>query len=139
MGRGMTTDVVPSRHFDHGDLPYEATIPKMLEALVGSYGENDYVVTTTADGSLDRVTYADADARSAELARTLLALGVVKGTRVGILAANGPNFVVAFLAATRIGAVAVPINTFFQAPEVGWVLRHADIHTVITVPSILGP
>ena len=83
MGRGMTTDVVPSRHFDHGDLPYEATIPKMLEALVGSYGDNDYVVTTTADGSLDRVTYAEADARSAELARTLLALGVVKGTARG--------------------------------------------------------
>ena len=134
----MTTDVVPSRHFDHGDLPYEATIPKMIEALVGSYGDNDYVVSTTSDGSLDRVTYAEADVRSADLACTLLALGVVKGTRVGILAANGPNFVVAFLAATRIGAVAVPINTFFQSSEVGWILRHADIHTMITVPSILG-
>ena len=98
LDRRLMTDVVPSQHFDHGDLTYEATIPKMLEALVGSYGDNDYVVTTTADGSLDRVTYAEADARSSELARTLLALGVVKGTRVGS-SPNGPTFVVAFLAA----------------------------------------
>ena len=31
----------------------------------------------------------------------------------------------------RIGAVAVPINTFFQASELGWLLRHADIHTLL--------
>jgi acyl-CoA synthetase (AMP-forming)/AMP-acid ligase II len=134
----MTGEVVSSRHFEHGELGYDATVPRMLEALVAAHGDNDFVVSTTADGSIDRVTYAEADARSTELARTLLALGVVKGSRIGILAPNGPDFVVAFLAATRIGAVAVPINTFFQAREVGWVLRHADIHTVITVPSILG-
>jgi acyl-CoA synthetase (AMP-forming)/AMP-acid ligase II len=34
--------------------------------------------------------------------------------------------------------VAVPINTFFQASELGWLLRHADIHTLLAVPSILA-
>ncbi len=134
----MADVIVPGRHFEPVTLPYEATIPKMLDALVEAHGAHDLVVATTANGSIERVTYAEAEARSGDLARTLLALGVVKGTRVGVLAPNGPDFVVAFLATTRIGAVAVPINTFFQAPELGWLLRHADIHTLLTVPSILG-
>jgi acyl-CoA synthetase (AMP-forming)/AMP-acid ligase II len=134
----MTGVLVPGRRFEPVTLPYEATIPKMLEALVAEHGANDLIVATTFDGAIERITYAEADARSAELARNLLALGVVKGTRVGVLAPNGADFFVGFLAATRIGAVAVPINTFFQAPELGWLLRHADIHTLLVVPSILG-
>jgi acyl-coenzyme A synthetase/AMP-(fatty) acid ligase len=42
------------------------------------------------------------------------------------------------LAATRIGAVLVPVNTFYQADELAWTLRHADVHTLITVPALLG-
>jgi acyl-CoA synthetase (AMP-forming)/AMP-acid ligase II len=134
----MTGVLVPARRFDPVTLPYVGTIPAMLEALVAGHGANDLIVATTVDGSIERITYAEADERSADVARTLLALGVVKGTRVGVLAPNGPDFFVAFLAATRIGAVAVPINTFFQASELGWLLRHADIHTLLVVPSILG-
>jgi acyl-CoA synthetase (AMP-forming)/AMP-acid ligase II len=134
----MVGVVVPGRRFEPVTLPYEGTIPKMLETLVGEHGANDLIVATTFDGGIERITYREVDARSADLAQRLLALGVVKGTRVGVLAPNGPDFFVGFLAATRIGAVAVPINTFFQAPELGWLLRHADIHTLLVVPSILG-
>lgn len=138
MVRGVSETVEPGRSFDHGRLPYDATISRMLATVVARHGDNDFIVTTRNDGSIGRISYRQADQRSADLARNLLALGVVKGTRVGILAPNGPEFVVAFLAATRIGAVAVPINTFFQPTELGWLLRHADIHTIITVPEILG-
>ncbi len=134
----MAGVIGPGRRFEPVTLPYEATIPRMLESLVAAHGGHDFIVATTGDGTVERVTYAEADARAGELARTLLALGVIKGTRVGILAPNGPDFVVALLAATRIGAVAVPINTFFQAQELGWLLRDADIHTLLAVPSLLG-
>jgi acyl-CoA synthetase (AMP-forming)/AMP-acid ligase II len=80
-----------------------------------------------------RLTYAEADARSMRLARGLLAIGVGKGTRVGLLMPNGPDWIVACLAATRIGAMLVPINTFYQARELGWVLRHADVATLLMV------
>ena len=49
----------------------------------------------------DRLTYAEAEARSADLAKGMLASGVGKGTHVGLLAPNGPEWVVAWLAATR--------------------------------------
>jgi acyl-CoA synthetase (AMP-forming)/AMP-acid ligase II len=126
------------RTFTYEPLPYEPVIPTMLADLVAAHGDNDFIVSSVGDGTDERINYAEADAQSAAMARRLIAAGVTKGNRVGILAPNGTAFVVAFLAATRIGAVAVPINTFFQPRELSWLLRDADIHTVLTVDSLLG-
>ncbi|WP_101947817.1 class I adenylate-forming enzyme family protein [Mycobacterium sp. 3519A] len=126
------------RTFSYEPLPYRPVIPAMLADIVGAHGDNDFVVSSIGDGTDERITYAEAEMQSAEMARKFLAAGVGKGTRVGILAPNGPAFAVAFLAATRIGAVAVPINTFFQPPELAWLLRDADIHTVVAVDRLLG-
>ncbi|WP_287034436.1 class I adenylate-forming enzyme family protein [Mycobacterium sp.] len=127
-----------NRSFSYEPMPYPPVVTAMLNAVVTSHGGNDFIVTSTGDGRIERITYAEADARSAELARRLLAAGVTKAVRVGVMAPNGPDFVVAFLATTRIGAVAVPINTFFQPAELRWLLRDADIHTLLSVDSLLG-
>ena len=84
------------------------------------------------------MSFGEAEQRSARLARALLARGVGKGTRVGLLLPNGPDWVVGWLAATRIGAVLVPINTFFQKRELGWILRHADVQLLIAAGSFLS-
>jgi len=74
----------------------------------------------------DRLTYAEAEQRSAELARALLGAGAGWGTRVGILHANEPRFVVAWLAAARVGALSVPLSTFSTSAELVGLLRGAD-------------
>ncbi|QLL08936.1 class I adenylate-forming enzyme family protein [Mycobacterium vicinigordonae] len=127
-----------NRTFNYEPLPYVPVVPAMLKALTSAYVDNDFIVSSLGDGRVERITYAQADIRSARLARSLLAAGVTKAVRVGVMAPNGPDFVVAFLAVTRIGAVAVPINTFFQPAELGWLLRDADIHTLLSVDSLLG-
>ena len=126
------------RTFSYDPLPYQPVMSAMLAEIVGTQGSNDFIISSVGDGTDERVTYAEAGARSAEMAGRLIAAGVGKGTRVGILAPNGPDFAVAFLAVTRIGAVAVPINTFFQPPELAWLLRDADIHTLVSVDTLLG-
>ncbi|MEN8159807.1 MAG: AMP-binding protein [Myxococcota bacterium] len=85
-----------------------------------------------------RLSYGEAERRSARIARGLLASGVGKGTRVGILLPNGPDWLLAWLAVARIGALAVPLNTFYQARELGFVLRHADVHTLLTAARFLN-
>ncbi|MCD0484336.1 AMP-binding protein [Streptacidiphilus sp. ASG 303] len=50
----------------------------------------------------------------------LLELGVTRGDRVAVILPNCPQFVVAFYAAQRIGAVVVPANPLYTASE----LRH---------------
>ncbi|MBI3213056.1 MAG: acyl--CoA ligase [Mycobacterium sp.] len=78
-----------------------------------------------------RIGYAEAADRSAILARRLIALGVGKNTHVGVLYPNGPDFVVAMLAAARIGAVVVPFSTFSTARELCWQLAHADVAVLL--------
>lgn len=86
----------------------------------------------------DRLSYAEAERRSARLARGLLALGAGKGTHVGILYPNGSDFIVAMLAAARIGAVVVPFSTFATAPEIQRQLAHADVEILLGARSYRG-
>lgn len=111
---------------------YAPTVPELLRAGRDRFGANDAIVTP--DG---RLTYADLDDRSRALAARLVRAGVVKGTRVGILFPNGVPWVLAWAAASRIGAVAVPVNTFYKAPELIRFLRHSDIQVIIGVSSFI--
>jgi len=112
---------------------YEPTLPVFVHRLAERHGERELIVQDER-----RLGFAEAEARSARLARELLARGVAKGARVAILFPNGPEWVVAWLAATRIGAIAVPINTFYKTRELEWTLRHADADTLITTARFLG-
>jgi acyl-CoA synthetase (AMP-forming)/AMP-acid ligase II len=83
----------------------------------------------------ERLSYADADRRSAKLARGLITLGAGKGTHVGLIYPNGGAFVVGMLAAARVGAVVVPFSTFATAPEMAWQLAHADVSILLATSS----
>ena len=112
---------------------FEPTLPVFLETRTAAFGKRPLILLDD-----ERISYAEAASRSAKLARGLLASGVTKGTRVGLLMPNGPDWVVAWLAAARIGAVVVPLNTFYKARELCWVLRHADVHSLLMVPDFLN-
>ena len=112
---------------------YEPSLPVFLRTRVERFGQRPLISLHDS-----RITYGEAAEQSARLARGLLASGVTKGTRVGLLMPNGPDWVVAWLAVARIGAVLVPLNTFYKPRELGWVLKHADVHTLLCIPSLLN-
>jgi acyl-CoA synthetase (AMP-forming)/AMP-acid ligase II len=112
---------------------FEPTAPNLIARFEERHGDRPLVLLGDR-----RLTYAEAGAESARVAQGLLARGVGKGTRVGILFPNGPDWVVGWLAAARIGALVVPINTFSKPRELAWLLRHADIHTLLTAGSLLS-
>ena len=72
------------------------------------------------------------------MAKRLLKAGVGKGTRVGVLFPQGPDFVTALLAITRVGGIAVLLSTFLRPPELAGAVRHADLDTLIAPRSLLG-
>jgi acyl-CoA synthetase (AMP-forming)/AMP-acid ligase II len=76
-------------------------------------------------------TYAELDAEARSAARGLLGAGVGKGTRVGILVANRPEWAVAAFAAGMIGAIVVPVSTLATPAERDYVLRHADVSVLL--------
>jgi long-chain acyl-CoA synthetase len=80
-------------------------------------------------------TYADLDQRSNRLARALLARGVSAGTRVAYLDRSAPEIVELLFAASKVGAVLVPLNWRLAAPELGAVLADARAPVLIAGPS----
>lgn len=110
---------------------FEPCTPVFLRSLNERYASRELIVY---EGR--RLTYGDAAAQSARLARGLLASGISKGSRVGLLMPNSPDFVVAWLAAARIGAIIVPINTFYKPKELAFVLHHADIQVLLTADKL---
>ena len=111
---------------------YVPTVPRLLEAGRQRFADNDCVVTPEG-----RLTYAELDEKSSRLAARLAEAGVSKGSRVGILFPNGVEWVLAWAAAARIGAVTVPVNTFYKTPELGRFLRHADVQFLVGVGAFL--
>jgi acyl-CoA synthetase (AMP-forming)/AMP-acid ligase II len=94
-------------------MPSESlTVGEVLRHQAGARAEHPLLVCDA-----ERLSYAEADRRSARLARGLIALGAGKGTHVGLLYPNGEAFIVGMMAAARIGAVVIPFSTFATAPE----------------------
>lgn len=117
---------------EYADTPVQ-TVPELLRARAASYPETELLVTPT-----ERLTYRQAEQRSREVARRMLTAGIGKNARVGVLFPNTPEWIVSWLAATRIGALAVPISTYHQAPELARTLRHADINLLLMTPRHLN-
>jgi acyl-CoA synthetase (AMP-forming)/AMP-acid ligase II len=82
-------------------------------------------------GATVRWTYADLHRHARRVAKAVLAAGVGKGSRVGVLMGNRPEAVAALLGAALAGAVTVPLSTFSPKPELSYLLAHADIGVLL--------
>ncbi|MEE6137802.1 class I adenylate-forming enzyme family protein [Mycobacterium sp. 050128] len=111
-------------------MPGDSTVADVLRQQARARDKHPLLVCDA-----ERISYAEADVASAELARGLIALGAGKGTHVGLLYPNGTDFVVAMLAAARIGAVVVPFSTFVTAREMREQLVDSDVEILLTAPS----
>ncbi len=110
-----------------GDSP---TVAGILRHQARLRGDHPLLV---CDG--DRISYAEAERRSAELARGLIAVGAGKGTHVGLLYPNGTEFVVGMLAAGRIGAVVIPFSNYGTARELRKQLIDSDVEILLAAAS----
>ena len=108
------------------------SIPELL-ALRRPHPDSEFLVTDD-----ERLSFAEADAQSRTLADALLADGVGKGTRVGILFPNCAQWIISWVAAARIGALTVPLSTFAPGAELARLLRHTDIQVLLMGRSIAG-
>ncbi|MDB5370664.1 MAG: Acyl-CoA synthetase (AMP-forming)/AMP-acid ligase [Roseomonas sp.] len=70
-------------------------------------------------------------------AATLLARGVRPGDRIGMLLGNVPEWVVLALAADRVGAVMVPLSTWYKETEIAWTMAHCGISLLVSATRFL--
>jgi long-chain acyl-CoA synthetase len=104
--------------------------PRSLRALfegARAHGDKDYIVYGD-----ERVTYAQAFARASAFAHALRdRYGVRPGDRVAILAANRPEWVIAFWASVSIGGVVAALNGWWTEDEIRYGIGDCDPKVVI--------
>jgi fatty-acyl-CoA synthase len=114
------------------------TLSGFLVEVTRRNPDREALVFHEPDGAVVRWRYRDLERESRRIARALLAGGVGKDTRVAILMGNRPEWVAAGYGVALAGGVAVPLNTYFEPPELDHVLRHSDAQVLLTQERLLG-
>ncbi|WNY97752.1 fatty acid--CoA ligase [Sulfurospirillum sp. 'SP'] len=82
-----------------------------------------------------KVTYAKLKQNIDTFARFLEFSGIRSGDRVAMIVGNSEEFVVSLFAITKIGAIAVPLNTFLKKEEFEYILNDCDARMLISSAS----
>lgn len=84
-----------------------------------------------------QVSYRELLARVNRAGNALQELGVRMEERVAILLPDSPEFLYAFFGTIKIGAVAVPLNTYLQSPDYEFLLNDTRARTLLIHASLL--
>ncbi|MCK3685525.1 AMP-binding protein [Maribellus sp. YY47] len=98
------------------------TLPALFYNSVENYADRTSIVFAGEEN----YTYAEMGEEVERIAEMLLELGIGRGDKVAVLAANMPNWGKAFFAISLIGAVAVPILPDFHSNEIHAILEHSE-------------
>ncbi len=112
------------------------TLPGFVRELCAEFTDREAIYWRDLDGMEQRWTYSDLLGQSTSVARALSALGVNKGTRVGILISNRPEWLFSLFGSAMAGATVVALNTFSTPQELRHQLKVADIGVVITEAEV---
>lgn len=122
---------------------YEQGIPKSLEipdqTLYGMF--NDTQQKFPNNPALifagKTISYSEMNIQVERLAKELVQRGIKKGDRISICMPNSANWVVAFFAIQRIGAVVVQTNPLYVENELKALLQDAGATGIVTIPQLL--
>jgi len=110
------------------------TLSQVLRDTTSAFAQRNAIL----DPSGVTMTYEELNAAVDRLARGLIDLGVGKGEKVGLWMPNIPEWVVAYFAIARIGAVVVPMNTRYKTHEVEYILNDSEATTLFAMDSFVG-
>src|SRR5574344_812805 len=105
----------------------EKTLGDYLEYWAEHTPDKEYVVYSDRDL---RFTWKEFNARVDDMAKGLIAIGVTKGTHVGLWAQNVPDWLTFLYACAKIGAVCVTVNTNYKQNELEYLVKDSDLHTL---------
>src|SRR3954467_6103144 len=74
----------------------------------------------------DRISYAELDAASNQVANLLMERGVRPGDKVALSCPNIPQFTTIYFGILKAGAVVVPLNVLLKAREIAYHLNDSD-------------
>lgn len=105
----------------------ERTLGDWLEHWAKETPDREYIVYSDRDL---RFTWREFNARVDDMARGLIAIGVTKGSHVGLWAQNVPDWLTFLYACAKIGAVCITVNTNYKQNELEYLVENSDMHTL---------
>jgi len=122
------------KYYDSG-VPQYIDYPKiplfaLLEETAKKYPDSPCTIFKGA-----KITYREMNELTDRLAAGLSSLGVEKGDRVGIFMPNTPQFVLAFFAILKLGAVVVATNPLYSGREIEHQVNDAGIQVMIVMSN----
>ena len=109
----------------------ERTFARLLRTAAASFGQRDAIIFPAS-----RTTYNQLEARARRWAKAIIAMGVEPGQNVGILLTTRIEFIELLFGITMTGAVAVPINARYQAHELAFLIKDADLVALFTTGKV---
>jgi long-chain acyl-CoA synthetase len=103
-------------------------VPDLLDKRVAAAHSEPFLLSEI-DGR--EWTYAEFDRAVNRTANLLLANGVGKGDVVSLLLPNSPEYVIAYFACWRIGALAGPVNSLLKREEIEWVVGNSEARLIL--------
>ena len=113
----------------------DRTLGDWLEYWAVTTPHKEYIVYSDRDL---RFTWKQFNERVDHMARGLIAIGVTRGTNVGIWAQNVPDWLTFLYATAKIGAVAVTVNTSYRTEELRYLMNNSDMHTLCMTDGVPG-
>ncbi|MBU6267542.1 MAG: acyl--CoA ligase [Sphingomonadales bacterium] len=112
------------------------TIAAYLREVVARHGPAEALVLRTPTTRI-AWSYDDLLARSLEVARSLVALGTARNTRVGFLMTNRPEFLATLFGIALAGGIPVALSTFSTEPELDYMLKASQIAVLLYENQVL--
>ena len=109
----------------------ERTFARLLRTAAASFGPHDAIIFPDS-----RLTYGELEARARGWAKAIIAMGVQPRQNVGVLLTTRVEFIELLFGITMTGAVAVPINARYQAHEIAFLVKDADLVALFTTGKV---
>ena len=112
---------------------FVANFPATLPSFFKTFSALNSQIEALVAGE-ERLTFADLDLWSDRLAKALITRGIRKGDRVGIAMRNCPSWVVGYMAALKVGAIATLLNGWWEAHEMQHAIDLTDPALILADP-----
>ena len=110
-------------------------IPGLIDSQAKLLAEKPFLIWEPFEGEAQTWSYQQFANDSKRLAAGLQARGIQQGDYVLVHMDNSPEFLLAWTACARVGAIAVTTNTRSAADEISYFVEHSKAVAAITQPK----